>query len=265
MAPPIEYHAKLDWKDLPMPYDLDELEPRLLLSFARLSNNVLVVRGTPRAPNQIIVRLDPKDINKVELHLNGVVTRYTLTDVQAVRIIGGHMNDLLAVNERLNDFPARVTIAGGDGNDTIVGGSGHNILIGGNGDDIITGGGGDNLIVGGRGNNQIFGGGPGTSDLYGGPGNNLIQGGSGFNIIFAGGNGNDTLIGGPTRDEIFGYGGVDSINGGNGDDTIYGGGNPDTIIHGGTGGNEIHANIYPHLSTIVDSIIPADILDGTGY
>jgi Ca2+-binding RTX toxin-like protein len=90
------------------------------------------------------------------------------------------------------DFPVKLDVFGGDGNDSILGGAADDVLSGGGGKDRIAGQGGDDRLSGG-----------------------------GSNDFLDGGDGNDTLDGGAANDILIGSAGVDVLRGGIGTDYLY--------------------------------------------
>jgi Ca2+-binding RTX toxin-like protein len=84
-------------------------------------------------------------------------------DNLVVNLVGG--NDSIDASA-LAAGVTRLTLDGGEGNDTLLGSQGADTLLGGDGNDFIDGGDGDDTLVGG----------PGVDVLDGGPGDNtLIQ------------------------------------------------------------------------------------------
>lgn len=168
--------------------------------------------------------------------------------VSKVSINAGNNNDYIS-NSRFNDYRAdKVTILGGNGNDTISNYNATNVNInGGAGNDsiknhelcnsaIISGGDGDDTITnidsydvtigGGAGNDSIlFSYASGTS-ISGGDGNDSIANGYGgsSDITINGGKGNDTI----NLDSWF-YNGLIQYTQGDGNDTIYDFDSDDTI------------------------------------
>jgi len=109
----------------------------------------------------------------------------------------------------------RLTIAGGEGNDTIAvdAGVGNSIrLAGDGGNDYLQGGGGNDTIDGGT----------GIDTAYGLSGNDTIRGGDGRDYL-DGGRGDDQVFGEGGNDAVIGGRGEDSLDGGEGDDVLAGG------------------------------------------
>ena len=131
-----------------------------------------------------------------------------LSGFGAVRLTGGVNNNVLKVSS----FSGRVTLLGGDGNDSLVGG--------GRGVTSLEGGGGNDTLTGGLGIASLYGG-EGNDSLIGGSRNDLLDGGSGSDVL-NGAAGNDTLLGGTDADTLTGGAGIDSLDGGAGNDMLTG-------------------------------------------
>ncbi len=193
----------------------------------------------------------------------------TVTDMDRVcrglvTVRGGKGDDLLTgLNAKLGQM--RLSMSGGDGNDTIIGtsgddtlsgdagidrikaGLGNDLVFGGAGIDSINGEGGNDTLVGGDGTDTLVGDGAdslsgdaGNDSLVGDQGNDILSGGEGDDTA-SGGDGNDTITGDNGNDSLSGDSGQDNITGGNGDDTIDGGRNDD-MLNGGAGNDKIRGD-----------------------
>ena len=155
----------------------ESLEERRMM--AVLAGTDLQITGT--AGNDTI-RVSQQDAATIRVEQNGVVTFFNDTNVSTI-----HVN-ALAGNDRVEmisttalPLTERVTLVGGDGNDSLTGGAGDDSLDGGNGDDVLSGGAGNDLLGGGAGNNSLFGG-DGNDVLKAGLGNDLYDGGAGLDL-----------------------------------------------------------------------------------
>jgi hypothetical protein len=160
----------------------------------------------------------------VGFNVNGEQHNLKLGNNQGVTVRANGGDDTIAVAENVK---VKVTLAGGDGNDTLTGGGGDDSISGGNGNDIIRGGGGNDYVYGGAGDDTVNGG-NGSDVVYGGAGNDRINGNAG-NDYLEGGRGNDTLNGGNGDDMLSGGLGNDAIQTGSGNDISYTGQGKDTV------------------------------------
>lgn len=179
-----------------------------------------------------------------------------------ITLSGGDGND----NIDINGFTAcRVTVYGGNGDDSVLGGAGVDLIYGGSGNDVLLGGGGADIIYGQDGNDTVNGG--GASDiLSGGFGDDRIVGGTGDNILreevsgtstlttTAGvqtltGAGTDAIIGSFVAAMLTGVGsnntidvtafvGTTTLIGSNGNDILLGGASRD-VLYGGPGNDSL--------------------------
>jgi Ca2+-binding RTX toxin-like protein len=160
-----------------------------------------------------------------------------------IRIDAGPGDDRIEVDEAIT---SKVTIYGGQGDDTIYGGGGQDKIYGGDDDDTIFGRGGNDSLNGGRGDDTVDGGagrdfisgytgadilsgGPGDDILFGDQDDDTLNGGGGKDYL-SGGPGNDTLKGGADVDQLSGEQGNDSLNGEAGADEIWNYDN-DNVVH----------------------------------
>lgn len=126
----------------------------------------------------------------------------TLTDTQ---LIGLGTDTLLAIEQTqlfgsdadnvidASGYSAKVTLAGGAGNDRLIAGKLGTRMIGGAGNDILIGGAGNDTMLGGDGNDTMSGG-AGQDIVLGEAGNDVIAG-NGQTDILAGGDGDDRING----------------------------------------------------------------------
>ena len=111
------------------------------------------------------------------------VTNSEPTDSLVVRAIGG--NDTVSA-AALPAGVARLTVDGGNGNDTIIGSRGADVLIGGDGNDFVDGQQGDDLVLLGAGD-DVFQWDPGE-------GNDVVEGQAGLDrMVFNGANVSETF------------------------------------------------------------------------
>lgn len=80
--------------------------------------------------------------------LNGEGTD-SLAGIEIVQLTGGSADNIF--DAKAATTFSKVTLSGGDGNDTLLGGGGVNVLAGGNGNDHLNGGGGNDSLLGGVG------------------------------------------------------------------------------------------------------------------
>lgn len=120
----------------------------------------------------------------------------------------------------------RLTLKGGDGDDTFKGTDGEDVLSGGGGNDQIFGGLGDDLILGAP--TAQASGDLDRDELYGGEGGDRLGGGGGDDLIHSG-QGEDFAHGGQGDDELWGDRGDDWLSGDLGNDTLYGGTNDPSL------------------------------------
>jgi uncharacterized delta-60 repeat protein len=159
----------------------------------------------------------------VETRLTSDLGDDVLMSIERPYLVGGDGNDSIDVS----DYPARVRVDAGGGDDSItgtrfddalVGQGGNDSIFGGFGNDVIRGDDGDDLVFGHDGDDSIKGG-TGADTLNGGEGADLIRGDQDRDRIF-GDNGDDIIAGG---------GGADTMTGGRGNDTFDGQGGTDRI------------------------------------
>ncbi len=174
-----------------------------------------------------------------------------------VLTINGEAGDdlLSAVNNPIGDV--RLSMDGGNGNDSLYGGSGDETLRGGTGSDFAHGGAGNDTISGGSGNDLLVGstgddsisGDSGFDSIRGNEGDDVLNGGADDDTLDGGTDddtlngdaGDDNLVGDFGNDSVLGGTGLDAIFGNDGDDTLDGGRNDD-VITGGTGNDKIRGN-----------------------
>ncbi len=142
----------------------------------------------------------------VKVTVDGTVTvaQTKASDVTRLTVqANGNFANVLNLSEVTKpNFPLlkRVSINGGDGNDTITGSTRNDVIDGGAGDDFIKGGAGSDSILGGGGNDKSLGG-SGNDTISGGVGNDTSGGQAGDDALI-GDEGNDKLDGGIGTDTI---------------------------------------------------------------
>jgi hypothetical protein len=188
-----------------LPACIEKLEQRQLMSIV-FSHNILIVNGYPTERNTIIVGMTPDD-QSVEAQLSYTTKKgpqnFELTvplgkDIRMVSITGGHLSDVIMIDQTNAPFTITTHIATGNGNDTIVGGDENDSVKCGNGSDYVnTGQGNDTLLAGGGSDTMIAG--DGNDRFYAGPGYDSITGGNGTDA-FVDRFGHNTLMGGTGHD-----------------------------------------------------------------
>jgi Ca2+-binding RTX toxin-like protein len=150
----------------------------------------------------------------IEVSINGVVTSSrprgrngshalagaTSESIRSIRVRSGDGNDTIVVTGRFPTASGRITLDGGNGDDTLRMGSAGAVLLGGEGDDCLGGGRRGDTIVGGGGNDLLTGGG-GDDSVNGEDGSDTLLGQSGDDTLVAG-PGQDSLDGGSGRNEL---------------------------------------------------------------
>lgn len=187
----------------PAPSNLpvQSLEPRVLpaVSIVDGAHFAVTVNGSENV--SIGVNGD-----KVQVTVDGTVTiaNTKATDVTRLSVqAAGNFPNVINLSEvRKPSFPLlkRVSVNGGDGNDTITGSARNDVIDGGAGDDFIKGGSGSDNILGGSGNDKSLGG-SGNDTISGGAGNDTSGGQAGDDVLI-GEEGNDKLDGGIGTDTI---------------------------------------------------------------
>ncbi len=173
-----------------------------------------------------------QSIEKLTVRTNAGNDRVTVGDLfgiasmQLVEINGGGGGDVVDASLQANPI-LRISMSGGNGNDTLSGGAGGDFLRGDNGADSLSGGGGGDALAGGDGNDTLSGG-DGHDRLDGEANRDVLRGDAG-NDTLDGGTGNDRLFGDAGNDSLLGSLGNDSALGGTGDDTLDGSVGDDTL------------------------------------
>jgi Ca2+-binding RTX toxin-like protein len=187
---------------------------------------------------------------------------------ESLALHAGGGDDVITAGNGLSSL-IRLTLDGGDGNDTITGGDGADLLIGGNGNDLISGGRGNDIALLGAGDDTfVWNPGDGSDSVYGDAGFNTLdfEGSNVGEKINIASNGNDGVT--LTRDvgnvtmrlsqmekvEITARGGADQVTVGDmtessvteididlsgaGGGAPLGDGSPDTVTVNGTAKND---------------------------
>jgi hypothetical protein len=142
----------------------ESLESRRLLSASVAG--VLTVRGTAGA-DRIVISVEGKNGNRVNVSVNGDVTRFRAADVEEIVVFGGPGADRIVVDESVAELEIEATLHGGGGNDTVIGSAGDETLTGGDGDDALQGRAGDDELDGGGGTDRLRSG--AGEDVFNGP------------------------------------------------------------------------------------------------
>jgi Ca2+-binding RTX toxin-like protein len=144
---------------------------------------------------------------KAFINVNGKVFAKDLSGLTEIKVDAAAGNDRIIAEA---NFPVRLAITGGGGNDTIIGGAGDDELSGANGKDRVFGGAGNDYLLGSAGGDRLFGE-DGNDTLSGAGGNDYLYAGAGKNKLFAGA-GNDKLFasGNSSIDTLSGNAGHDS-------------------------------------------------------
>jgi Ca2+-binding RTX toxin-like protein len=122
---------------------LQGLERRVLLAFAELSaQGMLLISGTDAA-NQITVTASGAQVTAA---MDGASLQFPLASVKRISIDCGAGEDHV-----MGGTVLPFTILGGDGNDSLIGGGGNDSIDGGAGDDTLDGGAGGDDLTGGDG------------------------------------------------------------------------------------------------------------------
>lgn len=216
---------------------LEGLEARMLLS-ATLIKGELLVEGTGR--NDVIqVNLSE---GKYTIRQGRTKSGFPARRVKAISVATHAGNDRITVLTRLS---AKLTIDGGDGNDSLTGGAAAEILKGGSGDDLIAAGGGNDRVFGDAGSDALYGD-AGNDSVYGGDGNDVLAGDD-EDLLYAaavhahvtgrdlldGGGGDDWLLGGTGNQSIHDPNGIDTLTGGAGADVLDARGGDDALSDAG--------------------------------
>ena len=212
-----------------------------------------VVLNTGPGDDNVTVSVDPATGEQI-VTVNGQVTRFP--PGYHVTIRAGEGNDTVDVAPGTK---VRLTLLGGEGDDTLRGGDGGDRILGLDGRDRLEGRGGGDLITagasrahlpgedqtapvveeidGGSGNDRLYGG-LGADRIFGEGGNDLVEGGAGEDTV-DGGEGGDTVRGGSGTDNAYGRGGADVLDGGAGRDYVDGGAGDDRLT-GGLGDDTLY-------------------------
>ena len=150
----------------------------------RIIDRILTADGAWGGEDISIVRAG---IDDVIVRIDGLSRQFDMDDFDGVLLRGNNGYDRLTIDGAFSPITRKVTLDGGNGNDTLVGDSTNDVLRGGAGDDLLLGLGGSDALFGGAGNDHLDGtSGPDFHD--GGDGNDTIWADDGF--------GGDTVLGG---------------------------------------------------------------------
>jgi Ca2+-binding RTX toxin-like protein len=164
----------------------DELRP--LTGRIRIADRILFADDTWGGGDISIVRTG---IDDVIVRVNDFSRQFDMDDFDGVLLRGNNGYDRITIDGSFGPIARKVTLEGGDGNDTLVGDSTNDVLRGGAGDDVLTGLGGADALAGGGGNDLLIG--DSGADFHdGGDGNDTLwadDGAAGDTVL--GGNGTD--------------------------------------------------------------------------
>lgn len=182
-----------------------------------------VIVNTGPGDDDVRVTVDPATGEQL-VTINGVTHRFPPGAELTVRAGEGHDQVTVAPGTRV-----RLTLLGGEGDDTISGAAGDETILGLDGRDKIHAGGGNDRISGGADRDY----------LDGHRGNDVLDGGHGDDIVY-GLSGDDRVYGGEGRDYLEGATGADLVDGGAGADIVSGGRDGDRL-RGGAGDDALYA------------------------
>ncbi len=241
-------------------YSTEQLEPRVLLSFA-LAGGVLTITGTT-GNDSVVLSQNPSGLRVSD---NGIVSPgFAVRKIKSIVMDLGAGDDLGSFKPGVAAIPA--TLLGGDGNDALTGGGGNDSIDGGTGDDTLTGGAGADILFGNTGNDTADysaqtsrivvtlngladdGSVPGltgtqtnefdnveTENVIGSAGNDDIRGDANSNML-NGGPGDDYIR--STLNDSDPGGGIDTLMGSKGNDFLDGIGTQATLLLQGGQGND---------------------------
>ena len=172
------------------------------------SNTVLNAEITPAAPNiriasriltvdaswgQDLITIERTGADDVIVRVNNVSRQFDMDDLDGVLLRGNAGYDEIRILQPIvaGSLVRKVTLDGGNGNDTLAGFAGNDVLRGGDGDDQLDGGFGNDALFGGGGNDTLLGL-VGSDFLDGGDGNDFLDALDSF--------GGDTVLGGNGTD-----------------------------------------------------------------
>ena len=163
----------------------------------RILNGVLTADGTWGGEDIRVQRVGTDDVS---VSIDSLVRTFDMDDFTGILLRGNNGFDFLDVvgNIVAGSLVRKVTLEGGNGNDT---------LFGENGDDVLRGGEGADVLFGEGGNDALFAGGGDDSDVDGGLGIDFIDGGDGNDHVSSQDGEVDTVQGGAGTD----FGAVDSV------------------------------------------------------
>jgi Ca2+-binding RTX toxin-like protein len=158
----------------------------------RILNGVLTADGTWGGEDITVERVGADD---VRITIDSLVRTFDMDDFSGILVRGNNGYDRIHVLQPIvaGSLVRRVTVEGGNGNDSINGSDGDEVLRGGEGDDAITANGGADAIFGGGGNDDLVAG-LGSDFVDAGDGNDLIHTRDGAVDTIVGGGGSDSAI-----------------------------------------------------------------------
>lgn len=183
-----------------------------------------------------------------------------------VKLLAG--NDKFTTDGNVN---AKITVAGGTGNDSITGSKNADVLRGEDGNDTLSGASGNDSLDGGNGADALSGSG-GSDTLVGGLGNDNLSGGNDGDVLYGdnrntnyGEDGSDTLAGGAGNDYLNGEGKSDTVNGDDGNDIVTNTDAAADVINGGLGTDTCEPESMDSRTSVEsqNSVTGAQNLNGT--
>jgi len=185
------------------------------------NTGALNISGTDSA-DRIFMDLGNLFSDFANVTLNGIGKVLHTSQLTEIIASGNGGND--DIGTMALSLARRVTLIGGDGDDTLRGSYGGDSISGDAGNDSIDGANGADILSGGDGDDTILGG--DQSDQ--------ISGNDGRDRLL-GGRGHDRIFGGASGDRLYGQGGDDQLNGEGGNDRIYGDDFGGDTLRGGAG------------------------------
>jgi hypothetical protein len=131
-----------------------------------VENGVLRVFGSDLDDDITVSRRADKP-SYVYARINGHMTTFLASSVRKIQIDLLRGDDSAVIDETAGAITARVSMFGGQGNDTLSGASGRDTIYGGEGDDVLYGMGERDHLFGEHGADRLLGG-PGSDILWGG-------------------------------------------------------------------------------------------------
>ena len=131
-----------------------------------LDGGVLRIFGSDQDDDIVVSRRADKS-SYLYARINGHMTTFLASSVRKIQIDLLRGDDSAVVDETVGAITARVSMFGGQGNDTLSGASGRDTIYGGEGDDVLYGMGERDHLFGEHGADRLLGG-AGSDILWGG-------------------------------------------------------------------------------------------------